>query len=86
LAGLLLKVGAYGLLRIAYGVFPDLAIDYAGFVAVIGVISIIYGGMNALALRDLKRMVAYSSVSHMGFVLVGLASLTSIGFSGSLFH
>lgn len=86
LAGLLLKVGAYGLLRIAYGIFPDIAIDYAGFVAVVGVLSIIYGGMNALAQRDLKRMVAYSSVSHMGFVLVGLASLTSIGFSGSLFH
>ncbi|WP_420577955.1 complex I subunit 4 family protein [Ekhidna sp.] len=86
LAGLLLKVGAYGLLRIAYGIFPDVSIDYAGFVAVIGVLSILYGGMNALAQRDLKRMVAYSSVSHMGFVLVGLASLTAIGFSGSLFH
>lgn len=86
LAGLLLKVGAYGLLRIAYGIFPDVAIDYAGFVAVVGVLSILYGGMNALAQRDLKRMVAYSSVSHMGFVLVGLASLTSVGFSGSLFH
>ncbi|WP_425391867.1 complex I subunit 4 family protein [Ekhidna sp.] len=86
LAGLLLKVGAYGLLRIAYGIFPDIAIEYAGFVAVLGVISILYGGMNALAQRDLKRMVAYSSVSHMGFVLVGLASLTAVGFSGSLFH
>ncbi|MEQ9007476.1 MAG: NADH-quinone oxidoreductase subunit M [Ekhidna sp.] len=86
LAGLLLKVGAYGLLRIAYGIFPDVAIDFSGFVAIIGVISILYGGMNALAQRDLKRMVAYSSVSHMGFVLVGLASLTAVGFSGSLFH
>ncbi|SNS82186.1 NADH dehydrogenase subunit M [Ekhidna lutea] len=86
LAGLLLKVGAYGLLRIAYGIFPDVAIDFSGFVAIIGVISILYGGMNALAQRDLKRMVAYSSVSHMGFVLVGLGSITSVGFSGSLFH
>ncbi|WP_420315698.1 complex I subunit 4 family protein [Ekhidna sp.] len=86
LAGLLLKVGAYGLLRIAYGIFPDIAIDYAGLVAVIGVLSILYGGLNALAQRDLKRMVAYSSVSHMGFVLIGLASLTATGFSGSLFH
>ncbi len=86
LAGLLLKVGAYGLLRIAYGIFPDVAIDFSGFVAIIGVISILYGGMNALAQRDLKRMVAYSSVSHMGFVLVGLSSLTAVGFSGSLFH
>lgn len=86
LAGLLLKVGAYGLFRIAYGIFPDMAVEYAGLVAILGVLSILYGGMNALAQRDLKRMVAYSSVAHMGFVLVGLASLTSVGFSGSLFH
>jgi len=86
LAGLLLKVGAYGLLRIAYGIFPDVAVNYAGSVAVIGVISILYGGLNALAQRDLKRMVAYSSVSHMGFILVGLASITAAGFSGALFH
>ncbi|WP_462248806.1 complex I subunit 4 family protein [Ekhidna sp.] len=86
LAGLLLKVGAYGLFRIAYGIFPDIAVQYASIVAVVGVISILYGGMNALAQRDLKRMVAYSSVSHMGFVLVGLASLTTIGFSGAYFH
>lgn len=86
LAGLLLKVGAYGLLRIAYGIFPDVAVEWSGVVAVIGVLSILYGGMNALAQRDLKRMVAYSSVSHMGFVLVGLASLTAMGFSGALFH
>lgn len=86
LAGLLLKVGAYGLFRILYGIFPDMSFEYAGWVAGFGVVSIIYGGMNALAQRDLKRMVAYSSVSHMGFVLVGLASLTSEGLSGSLFH
>ena len=86
LAGLLLKVGAYGLLRIAYGIFPDVAVDFAPMVAAIGVLSILYGGLNALAQRDLKRMVAYSSVSHMGFVLVGLASLTAVGFSGALFH
>ncbi len=86
LAGLLLKVGAYGLLRIAYGIFPDVAVDYALLVAIIGLLSILYGGMNALAQRDLKRMVAYSSVSHMGFVLVGLASLTAMGFSGALYH
>lgn len=86
LAGLLLKVGAYGLFRIAYGIFPDAAYDYSLFIAIIGVLSILYGGLNALAQRDLKRMVAYSSVSHMGFVLVGLASLTAIGFSGALFH
>ena len=86
LAGLLLKVGAYGLFRILYGIFPDMAAELAGWVAFFGVVSIVYGGLNALAQRDLKRMVAYSSVSHMGFVLVGLASMTSTGFSGALFH
>lgn len=86
LAGLLLKVGSYGLLRIAYGIFPDVSVDYTSLVGAIGVFSIIYGGMNALAQKDLKRMVAYSSVSHMGFVLVGLSSLSIVGFSGALFH
>ena len=86
LAGLLLKVGAYGLFRILYGIFPDMAVKYAAWVAFFGVLSILYGGLNTLAQNDLKKMVAYSSVSHMGFVLVGLASLTSVGFSGSLFH
>ena len=86
LAGLLLKVGAYGLLRITYGIFPDIAIQFASLVAGFGVLSILYGGLNALAQNDLKRMVAYSSVSHMGFVLVGLASLSGIGISGAFFH
>ncbi|MEQ9405542.1 MAG: NADH-quinone oxidoreductase subunit M [Cyclobacteriaceae bacterium] len=86
LAGLLLKVGAFGFFRILYGVFPDMAVEYAGTIAIIGVLSILYGGLNALAQNDLKRMVAYSSVSHMGFVLVGLASMTSEGAAGSLFH
>lgn len=86
LAGLLLKVGAYGFFRIAYSIFPDVASQFGWLVALVGVISILYGGLNALAQIDLKRMVAYSSVSHMGFVLVGLASLTSEGVGGSLFH
>lgn len=86
LAGLLLKVGAYGLMRIVFGIFPDIAISYSGLIAAFGVLSILYGGMNALAQRDLKRMVAYSSVSHMGFILIGLSSLTVVGFSGSVFH
>ena len=86
LAGLLLKVGAYGFFRIAYGIFPDIAVEYASMIAILGVVSILYGGMNALAQTDLKRMVAYSSVSHMGFVLVGLAAVSTEGTSGSLFH
>ena len=86
LAGLLLKVGAFGFFRIAYSIFPDVALQYGSLIALLGVLSIVYGGLNALAQNDLKRMVAYSSVSHMGFVLLGLASLTSEGIGGSLFH
>lgn len=86
LAALLLKVGAYGLLRIAYPVFPDAAAEFSRFVAWIGVISIIYGALNALASKDLKRLIAYSSVSHMGFVLLGLASLTVEGVAGAVYQ
>lgn len=86
LAALLLKVGGYGLIRIAYMVFPDAAIHYSYLVGFIGVLSILYGGLNAIAQRDFKRLIAYSSVSHMGFILVGLASLTHEGASGALFQ
>ncbi|MEM9895465.1 MAG: NADH-quinone oxidoreductase subunit M [Bacteroidota bacterium] len=86
LAGLLLKVGSYGLLRVAVGIFPDVASSMSTMIALFGVLSILYGGLNALAQNDLKKVVAYSSVSHMGFVLVGIAALSSVGFSGSLFH
>ena len=86
LAGLLLKIGGYGLFRIAFTIFPIEAGLYAMPIAIFGVIAIIYGGMNAMAQNDLKRLVAYSSVSHMGFVLVGLAAITSQGASGALFQ
>lgn len=86
LAALLLKVGAYGLLRIAYPIFPDVATSLSWFVALMGVISIIYGALNALASKDLKRLIAYSSVSHMGFVLLGLASVTPEGLSGAVYQ
>lgn len=86
LAALLLKVGAYGLLRIAYPILPDAAVSFSWFVALVGVISIIYGALNALASKDLKRLIAYSSVSHMGFVLLGLASVTTEGISGAVYQ
>ncbi|MCU0445496.1 MAG: NADH-quinone oxidoreductase subunit M [Microscillaceae bacterium] len=86
LAGVLLKIGGYGILRIAYSIFPDMAIEYASWVASLGVLAIIYGALNALAMADLKKMVAYSSVSHMGFVLLGVASLTAEGVNGAIFQ
>ncbi|MFD1144823.1 NuoM family protein [Larkinella insperata] len=86
LAGVLLKIGGYGFLRIGWGLFPDGAAEYALLLAGLGVISIVYGGFNALAQVDLKKMIAYSSVSHMGFVLLGIASLTSEGINGAVYQ
>jgi NADH-quinone oxidoreductase subunit M len=86
LAALLLKVGGYGLLRMAYSIFPDAAMSAAGLVSVMGAVTIIYGALNALASKDLKRLIAYSSVSHMGFVLLGIASLSPEGISGATFQ
>ncbi|BDC99652.1 NADH-quinone oxidoreductase subunit M [Persicobacter psychrovividus] len=86
LAGILLKIGGYGLLRTAYSIFPDAAIHWAWLVGFMGMLSIIYGAMNALAQKDLKQLIAYSSVSHMGFVLLGLASGTAEGVSGAIYQ
>lgn len=86
LAGVLLKIGGYGLLRIVYPIFPDAAQAYAMSVGGLGVLSIVYGGFNALAQNDLKKMIAYSSVSHMGFVLLGIASLTAEGLNGAVYQ
>jgi NADH-quinone oxidoreductase subunit M len=86
LAAVLLKIGAYGLIRIAYPVFTHEAVGFAYLVGTIGVVSIIYGGYNALAQQDLKKMIAYSSISHMGFVLLGMASYTAEGVSGTLYQ
>lgn len=84
LAGILLKIGGYGIIRICTGIFPDVAVSGSFWLGLLGVISILYGALNALAQRDLKRMIAYSSVSHMGFVLLGVASLTAEGISGAV--
>ncbi|MFT4030876.1 MAG: NADH-quinone oxidoreductase subunit M [Siphonobacter sp.] len=86
LAGILLKIGGYGFFRIAYEIFPDGAVYFADWVAGLGVLSIIYGAYNALSQNDLKRMIAYSSVSHMGFVLLGLAALTPEGTNGAIYQ
>lgn len=86
LAGILLKIGGYGIIRVCVSIFPDMAVDANWWLGIIGVISIIYGALNALAQKDLKRLIAYSSVSHMGFVLLGIASLTTEGISGAMFQ
>jgi len=86
LAALLLKIGGYGLLRIVIPLFPGEAISMGWLVATFGVLSIIYGALNAMASKDLKRLIAYSSVSHMGFVLLGIASLTTEGITGAVYQ
>ena len=72
LAGILLKMGGYGIIRICYPICPHAGYDFAMFVCALGVISMVYGAFAALAQTDFKRMVAYSSVSHMGYVVLGL--------------
>jgi NADH-quinone oxidoreductase subunit M len=86
LAAVLLKVGAYGLMRFAFPVFPEAAVYFSAFIAGLGVLSILYGAFCALAMSDLKKLIAYSSVSHMGFVLLGLASFTTEGVSGAIYQ
>jgi NADH-quinone oxidoreductase subunit M len=84
LAGVLLKMGGYGFFRISYPLFPEGAQWFAFAMACLGVINIVYGAFVAMAQTDFKRLVAYSSVSHMGFVLLGLSSLTAEGMNGAL--
>ncbi len=84
LAGVLLKMGAYGIMRISYPLLPDMAVYTALPLAILGLINIVYGALVAMAQTDFKKMIAYSSVSHMGYVMLGLSSLTLIGFNGAL--
>jgi NADH-quinone oxidoreductase subunit M len=88
LAGVLLKLGGYGILRICYPICPQAAYDLAYFVCALGVVSMVYGGFAALAQKDFKRLVAYSSVSHMGYVVLGIAvwSLGMWSVDGSQFN
>ncbi len=86
LAGILLKMGTYGLLRISFPMFPQAAKYYAIPIAILGMIGIIYGALVSMAQKDLKKLVAYSSVSHMGYCMLGMAALTPLGISGCLFQ
>ncbi len=85
LAGVLLKMGTYGLVRIGLPVTPYGAEVLAPYLAAFAVVGIIYGSLVCLAQRDLKRLIAYSSVGHMGFVLLGIATLVPAGLNGALF-
>lgn len=83
LAGVLLKMGTYGLLRISYPLLPGEVVAFSYTLAVLAVINIIWGATNAIAQRDLKKMVAYSSISHMGYVLLGMAAIVSTSAAGA---
>src|ERR671919_716464 len=85
LAAILLKMGTYGFVRIALPILPDAAVTYAPFIGILAVIAIIYGALCCLAQTDLKRLIAFSSVGHMGFVMLGIATLTDIGINGAIF-
>ncbi|MGD1939760.1 MAG: NAD(P)H-quinone oxidoreductase subunit 4 [Leptolyngbyaceae cyanobacterium] len=84
LAGVLLKMGGYGLIRVNLELLPHAHVYFAPILAVLGVINIVYGALNSFAQTNMKRRLAYSSVSHMGFVLLGIASFTDLGISGAL--
>jgi NADH-quinone oxidoreductase subunit M len=84
LAGVLLKLGTYGLIRVGVGETPEGAHSLAPALGVLAVVGIVYGALACLAQTDLKRLIAFSSVGHMGFVLLGIATLTPIGIQGAL--
>jgi NADH-quinone oxidoreductase subunit M len=85
LAAILLKMGTYGFIRISLPVLPSAAHRYAPAIGVLAVIAIIYGALNCLAQVDLKRMIAFSSVGHMGFVMLGIATMTDIGINAAIY-
>ncbi len=86
LAGLLLKMGSYGIIRVCVTTFPNITIETQVVLAVIGVVSIVYGAFACLAQTDLKKMVAYSSISHMGIVMLGIATMTDLGIAAAVFQ
>jgi NADH-quinone oxidoreductase subunit M len=86
LAGVLLKMGTYAMLRFNFTMLADVAAEYVTVIAIFAVVSVIYGALLAMAQRDLKRIVAYSSVSSMGYVILGLAAYTVFGLGGATFQ
>ena len=80
----MLKMGTYGLFRVCVPFFPQALMTFAWLLGVLGAVNLIYGACAAFAQTDFKKMIAYSSVSHMGFVLLGVAAMNSAGFNGSI--
>ncbi len=85
LAAILLKMGSYGFIRIAVPVLPEAARAWAPWIGLLAVIGIIYGALACLAQRDMKRLIAFSSVAHMGFVMLGISTLTNFGMNAAVF-
>jgi NADH-quinone oxidoreductase subunit M len=85
LAGILLKMGTYGFIRIALPILPDAAREWAPWIGGLAAIAIVYAALACLAQRDLKRLIAFSSVGHMGFVMLAIATLTPIGINAAIF-
>ena len=84
LAGILLKTGAYGIIRFAVPLFPEASADFAVWAMLLGTVSILYGGVMAFSQSDFKRLVAYSSIAHMGFILLGVYAFNELGMQGAI--
>ncbi len=85
LAAVLLKLGTYGFIRIAIPILPEAALEWAPWIGLLAVIGIIYGALGCLAQTDMKRLIAFSSVAHMGYVMLGIATLTDFGINAAIF-
>jgi NADH-quinone oxidoreductase subunit M len=85
LAAVLLKLGTYGFVRIALPILPDAAVEWAPWIGLLSVIGIIYGALGCLAQTDMKRLIAFSSVAHMGYVMLGISTLTDFGINAAIF-
>lgn len=86
LSGVLLKIGVYGLFRMEYAFFPDIANSMATLFIILGIVNLFYGGILAFVQKSLKMVVVYSSISHMGIILLGLGAMNSFGFEGAVFQ
>jgi NADH-quinone oxidoreductase subunit M len=85
-SGILLKIGAFGLIRFGLGIFPEQFRDLSVLLAVLGVVNLLYGAFMAFIQDDFKMVLAYSSISHMGIVLIGLGALNEAGIQGAIFQ